>query len=95
MFAAVFIYITMSSAASIPIPGLRSNRISNALNPNGDNFNFNINDWVKISEAPPQIVTHPMGARVELECEAVGFPSPTIQWIKGNRALTEVMPTYI
>lgn len=72
------------------MPSLRSNRISNSLSANNENSFFESQDWVKVSEAPPQIVNQPIGARVELECEAVGSPSPTIQWIKGTTTLTEV-----
>ncbi|GLV36990.1 Ecdysone-inducible gene L2 [Carabus blaptoides fortunei] len=83
------LWLSACTAANIPMPSLRSNRISNSLSANNENSYFESQDWVKVSEAPPQIVNQPIGARVELECEAVGSPSPTIQWIKGTTTLTE------
>lgn len=86
------LYITISQAANLPITNLRTNRLtSNALSPNGEHNYFHFRDWVKISEAPPQIVNDAIGARVELECEAVGSPEPTIQWLKGTAPVTEVI----
>lgn len=41
-------------------------------------------DWVKISEAPPHKVVQPIGATIELECEATGSPAPSIYWVRGN-----------
>lgn len=46
-------------------------------------------DWIRISQAPPQIVSRPVGSRIELECEAMGSPAPVMQWLKGNTPLTE------
>ncbi|KAK5643519.1 hypothetical protein RI129_007364 [Pyrocoelia pectoralis] len=46
-------------------------------------------DWVRISQSPPQIVSRPLGSRIELECEAMGSPAPIMQWLKGNTPLTE------
>ncbi|KAB0791232.1 hypothetical protein PPYR_03032 [Photinus pyralis] len=46
-------------------------------------------DWIRISQSPPQIVSRPLGSRIELECEAMGSPAPVMQWLKGNTPLTE------
>lgn len=83
--------LTMVQGANIPMPSLRSTRMtSNSLNANGENKYYQLRDWVKIAEAPEPIVNEALGARVELECEAVGSPAPTIQWLKGTNPITEV-----
>lgn len=46
------------------------------------------NDWVKLSETPKRHITKMHGQRLELECEAMGHPPPTIQWFKEDRLLT-------
>ncbi|XP_045465378.1 neural/ectodermal development factor IMP-L2 isoform X2 [Harmonia axyridis] len=45
-------------------------------------------DWVKISQSPKRHITRNLGQRLELECEAMGSPPPTIQWFKEDRLLT-------
>lgn len=47
-------------------------------------------EWVKINSAPKPIIRKTVGSYVELECEAMGSPPPTIQWLKGKTPLTEV-----
>lgn len=47
-------------------------------------------EWVKISEPPFPFISRTLGSRVELECEAVGSPTPVMQWLKGHQPLTEV-----
>ncbi|XP_044764143.1 neural/ectodermal development factor IMP-L2 isoform X2 [Coccinella septempunctata] len=46
------------------------------------------NDWVKINQTPKRHITKNHGQRLELECEAMGSPPPTIQWYKEDRLLT-------
>ncbi|KAJ8951134.1 hypothetical protein NQ318_021578 [Aromia moschata] len=46
-------------------------------------------DWVQISQPPVPVVNKKVGAHVELYCEAMGSPPPTIQWYKGNMRITE------
>lgn len=41
-------------------------------------------DWVKISESPPPKVVQNIGSTIELECEAIGSPPPSIYWVRGN-----------
>nr|CAD7258350.1 unnamed protein product [Timema shepardi] len=47
-------------------------------------------DWVKMSEAPPTLINTRLGDRVELDCEAIGSPAPTIHWIRGTAPLSQV-----
>lgn len=65
----------------------------NSLNYNNNNNNNNngrTKDWVRISRAPRTVVTAPIGTRVELECESIGSPAPSISWLKGNIPIIEV-----
>nr|CAD7570328.1 unnamed protein product [Timema californicum] len=50
-------------------------------------------DWVKMSEAPPTLINTRLGDRVELDCEAIGSPAPTIHWIRGTAPLSQVHTT--
>ena len=46
-------------------------------------------DWVKISDIERTIrVTR--GQPLEVDCEAIGSPSPRLQWHRGTRPVTEV-----
>lgn len=47
-------------------------------------------DWVKITSVSIPVISRPVGARIEIECEAFGSPAPVVQWLKGNTPLTEV-----
>lgn len=47
-------------------------------------------DWVRISREPTPVINAPVGTRVEIECEVVGSPAPSVQWLKGNTPLTDV-----
>ncbi|XP_026472124.1 neural/ectodermal development factor IMP-L2 isoform X2 [Ctenocephalides felis] len=82
----------LSSGAKLP-PGFRSTRLGqtdNELQPNGGRKYFENRDWVKISQAPPAAVTQALGTSLVLECEAVGSPAPTMQWMRGNVPITEL-----
>nr|CAD7435493.1 unnamed protein product [Timema monikensis] len=56
----------------------------------GGGASFHSHDWVKMSEAPPTIINTRLGDRVELDCEAIGSPAPTIHWIRGTAPLSQV-----
>ncbi|KAL3270665.1 hypothetical protein HHI36_021193 [Cryptolaemus montrouzieri] len=45
-------------------------------------------EWVKLSQAPRKLVSKNLGQHLELECEAMGSPPPTIQWFKEDKLLT-------
>ncbi|CAH1118711.1 unnamed protein product [Phaedon cochleariae] len=51
--------------------------------------NIAYNSWLKITQAPSHVVTKKVGAHLELHCEAMGSPPPTIEWYKRNRKITE------
>ncbi|VEN58655.1 unnamed protein product, partial [Callosobruchus maculatus] len=46
-------------------------------------------EWVKISQPPVSVITRKVGQHVELRCDAMGSPPPTIQWFKRNQRITE------
>lgn len=62
--------------------------IENSLSPEMENIDHSKAkpqiDWVKISEAPPAKIVQPIGATIELECEATGSPAPVIYWVRGS-----------
>ncbi|KAK9887317.1 hypothetical protein WA026_021625 [Henosepilachna vigintioctopunctata] len=45
-------------------------------------------EWVKLSQTPKRLITKNLGQHLELECEAMGSPPPTIQWFKEDKLLT-------
>ncbi|KAJ8929453.1 hypothetical protein NQ314_017833 [Rhamnusium bicolor] len=46
-------------------------------------------EYVRISKPPVPVISKKVGAHVELHCEAMGSPPPTIQWFKRNMRITE------
>lgn len=57
-----------------------------------ENLGFsNSQEWIKISEPPLANMAAMVGTRVELECEAIGSPTPVMQWFKDHQKLTEVI----
>lgn len=53
-------------------------------------YEFKPAEYVKISQPPVLLVQKNVGKHVELHCEAMGSPPPTIQWYKGHMRITEV-----
>lgn len=49
-------------------------------------------DWVKVSPTE-RIVRVGRGQRLEVDCEAIGSPSPRLQWYKEARPVTQVRVT--
>lgn len=62
--------------------------ISNEI---GDTSNYvRSKDWVRISHDPVPLINAPVGTKVEIECEIIGSPAPSVQWLKGNTPITDV-----
>lgn len=87
----LLLFLSSAYSATLPLQSMRSDRISNSLSPTGNEVGalMQYQDFVKITEAPPKLVSEPLGAVIELECEAFGSPAPVIQWVKGTTRLTE------
>ncbi|XP_050519270.1 neural/ectodermal development factor IMP-L2-like [Diabrotica virgifera virgifera] len=64
--------------------------LSNEMSINPEkNFGYSSREWVKISKPPVAVMSKKVGAHMELHCEAMGSPPPTIEWYKANRKITE------
>lgn len=79
--------LQLVSSRGLPVDEM-DNEIS--VNPIG-NLQFDTpKDWVHISTPPLLVQSKKFGSHVELGCEAMGSPAPTIQWYKGNLQVTAV-----
>ncbi|XP_056637406.1 neural/ectodermal development factor IMP-L2 [Diorhabda sublineata] len=54
-----------------------------------ENLSFSTGEWVKINNPPVVVMNKKVGSHMELHCEAMGSPPPTIEWYKSNRKITE------
>lgn len=57
--------------------------MDNAIEPDSSRKN-EVQDWVKITKAPPQKVIQKLGESVEVECEIMGSPAPFVEWFEGR-----------
>lgn len=57
--------------------------MDNAIEPDNSRRN-EVQDWVKITKAPPQKVVQKLGESVEVECEIMGSPAPFVEWFEGR-----------
>lgn len=78
-----FIFLATFLAQSIGHPvGLDEE--DNLLSPAQTGNKQGLNDFLKITKAPPARVAQPYGSTVELECEVIGSPIPIVQWVHGS-----------
>ncbi|XP_030380132.1 neural/ectodermal development factor IMP-L2 isoform X2 [Scaptodrosophila lebanonensis] len=47
-------------------------------------------DWLKFTKTPPVKVLQTPGATIEIACEMMGSPLPTVQWVVGHMPLSEI-----
>lgn len=47
-------------------------------------------DWVKITSEPPTTVLLEPDSKVELKCEVIGSPPPSVHWVRGNTPIDRV-----
>ncbi|KAL1501053.1 hypothetical protein ABEB36_006452 [Hypothenemus hampei] len=69
-----------------------SDDIENDISPIGAAapYDFRILNYVRITQPPiSPMVSRKIGQHLELHCEAMGSPPPTIQWYKDNMKITE------
>lgn len=64
--------------------------ISNEVSDTTSNYVIRQRDWVRISHDPSKLINAPVGTKVEIECEVIGSPAPSVQWLKGNTPITDV-----
>jgi Immunoglobulin I-set domain len=50
-------------------------------------------DWVEVSRSPPTRVAKHKGHSLELECEVIGQPTPSVHWVHGSAQLRNVRTT--
>ncbi|XP_021192721.3 neural/ectodermal development factor IMP-L2 isoform X1 [Helicoverpa armigera] len=48
-----------------------------------------LRDMVRIRNAPPETVQFEPGTRLVLECEVLGKPAPTVQWLKNGEPVVD------
>lgn len=79
-------YLAVALLLASSINGRAIDDLDNSIlgNNNNDEKIFAERDWVEISLAPPPKLIQKAGNSVELECEVVGSPQPTIHWVRGN-----------
>jgi hypothetical protein len=51
-------------------------------------------DWVEVTRSPPARAGKHGSRSLELECEVIGQPTPSVQWVHGSAQLSSVS-TYI
>ena len=64
--------------------------MNNSVQSNDNEPQYEQQDWVKITKAPPPKIIHASGTITKIECEVMGSPTPTIEWIRGNIPFSEV-----
>lgn len=60
------------------------------LFPGGKAYPPYISEWINMSIRNDPIIKVPIGGVLELECEAVGSPPPSVQWYHRKNVLLEV-----
>ncbi|XP_017771118.1 PREDICTED: neural/ectodermal development factor IMP-L2 isoform X2 [Nicrophorus vespilloides] len=88
VYAFVLLALYLQATESRRLSDQMDNEIERS-NGNRIDFGKRVKDWVRISEAPSPVISYPADSRIQLECEAIGSPAPTIQWLKGNTFLTD------
>lgn len=48
---------------------------------------FEVTNWVEMAEKPPATYKQQPGEPIELVCEVLGSPTPSVQWIHGSMPL--------
>lgn len=48
-----------------------------------------LRNYVHISILPPETMKHPLGSRIQINCEIMGSPAPSVQWLRNEEPLIE------
>lgn len=64
--------------------------VNNSVQTSNTEPKYEQKDWIKITKTPPSKLLHTSGVLTKIECEVMGSPAPTIQWIRGNIPFSEL-----
>ncbi|KAL5292424.1 ImpL2 family protein [Megaselia abdita] len=86
---ALMILAVLIFGLALPHPGYcrplieEEDDMDNAIEPDSSRKN-EVQDWVKITKAPPQKYVQKLGESIEVECEIMGSPAPFVEWFEGR-----------
>lgn len=79
------IYLSLFALLACSVYGRAIDEPDNTIS--SDTTFVEINEWVKVK--PIKIRPH-VGNTVELECDVIGSPPPSIVWIRGDKSVDNV-----
>lgn len=82
------IYLSLFALLACSVNGRAIEEPDNTIS--SDTAFVEINEWVKIK--PIKIRPH-VGNSVELECDVIGSPPPSIHWVRGDKTVNSVSIT--
>lgn len=87
LLAAIFVSL-LCTFASAHVADSRKG-LDNNIQPNVAPKRRHLRDMVRIRNAPPETVQFELGTRLVLECEVLGKPAPTVQWMKNGEPVVD------
>lgn len=86
MIIALLIFTVLTvlppSGHGYPTADSGENELDNAIEPNKSR-KAPRTDWIKLTKPLPQKITQIWGQIVEVKCEIMGSPAPSIEWFTG------------
>lgn len=79
------IYLSLFALLACSVNGRAIDEPDNTIS--SDTAFVEINEWVKVK--PIKIRPH-VGNTVELECDVIGSPPPSIHWVRGDKSVDNV-----
>lgn len=79
------IYLSLFALLACSVYGRAIDEPDNTIS--SDTAFVEINEWVKVK--PIKIRPH-VGNTVELECDVIGSPPPSISWVRGDKSVDNV-----
>lgn len=79
------IYLSLFALLACSVYGRAIDEPDNTIS--SDTAFVEINEWVKVK--PIKIRPH-VGNTVELECDVIGSPPPSIHWVRGDKSVDNV-----
>ncbi|CAH1642566.1 unnamed protein product [Spodoptera littoralis] len=87
LLAAVFVSL-LCTFASAHVADSRKG-LDNNIQPNATPKRKHLRDMVRIRNAPPETVQLEPGSRLVLQCEVLGKPAPSVQWLKNGEPVMD------